>query len=124
MYLTTLLTNEKMSACMKVHFMRVVIFLAFLCTGTALHAQTVTVTSNNNPACAGASVTFTATVNPDPGTGTVQFFDGAASLGTVNIGAGGIATLTTSALAAGSHNITAVYSSTTSPALTQTINTL
>ncbi len=60
-------------------------------------------------------MTFTATVAPFAGsgeTGTVQFMDGATSLGSpVAVdGATGIASLATSALATGSHSVTAVYS--------------
>jgi hypothetical protein len=42
--------------------------------------------------------------------GTVEFFDGKTSLGVVDPGADGTATLTTSALTAGRHFITAKYS--------------
>src|SRR6202789_3411179 len=61
-------------------------------------------------------------------TGTVTFLDGAASLGSGSVGAGGVATLMTSALTAGSHSITAQYggdtnfAASTSPALTQVVN--
>ena len=67
----------------------------------------------------GQSVTFTATVanTAGPGisiatpTGSIQFMDGAAPLGTAQIVSGlGTATLVTSALAAGTHPITAIYS--------------
>jgi hypothetical protein len=59
----------------------------------------------------GQSVTFNATVSASAGpvTGTVTFFDGATSLGTVAV-SGGTASLTTSALAVGSHPISATYS--------------
>src|SRR5215213_8419843 len=111
MYQFALLTDEtfaRTATLLKANFMRAFMFLLLACTGTALHAQTVTLTSNNNPVCSGSAVTFTATVNP--GTGTVDFFDGATPLGTVNIGAGGTASFTTSALTGGGHSITAVYS--------------
>jgi hypothetical protein len=60
------------------------------------------------------AVTFTATVAavaPGSGTptGTVTFQDGNVVLGTVAVGAGGTAMLTTSFAAAGGHAITAVY---------------
>ena len=57
---------------------------------------------------AGQSVTFTATVTPASATGSVDFRDGAASLGsgTLNNGA---AAFTTSTLGLGTHSITAVY---------------
>ena len=57
----------------------------------------------------GQSITFTATVNGYAPTGTVQFFDGGASLGIVSI-ASGTASLTISTLAVGAHSITAAYS--------------
>ena len=77
-----------------------------------------TVTSSVNPSILGQSVTFTAAVANTAGaaistatpTGSVQFMDGASSLGAPQIVSGlGTATLTTSALTAGTHPITAVY---------------
>ena len=77
------------------------------------------VSSSVNPSISGQSVTFTATVANTAGamistatpTGSVQFMDGAAPLGTAQIVSGlGTATLTTSALTVGTHPITAVYS--------------
>ncbi len=74
---------------------------------------TTTLTSSVNPSTPAQSVTFTATVTSAvAGTvgGTVTFKDGANTLGTPSaVGAGGVATLTTTALTVGSHNITAVY---------------
>jgi len=64
--------------------------------------------SSPNPSAYQQAVTFTATV-PSGVTGTVQFVDGATVLGTGTIN-GTTATFTTSALAVGSHPITAVYS--------------
>jgi hypothetical protein len=62
----------------------------------------------------GQSLTFTATVSVNPPgsgtpTGTVTFTDGATTLGTVTVGAGGTAVLTTSALGAGAHAVNATY---------------
>lgn len=71
---------------------------------------TTAVTSNANPATAGQSVTFTAAVTGNSPTGTVQFMDGAANLGTPVTLTGGAATLTSATLSAGTHPITAVYS--------------
>ncbi|MFN8630190.1 MAG: Ig-like domain repeat protein, partial [Chloroflexota bacterium] len=72
---------------------------------------TTTLTSSANPSTVGQSVTFTATVDPAAATGSVEFFDNGLSLGAaVPLGAGNQASLTTSALAVGSHTITAVYS--------------
>jgi uncharacterized protein with GYD domain len=76
----------------------------------------------------GQSVTFTATISGNSGTptGTVTFMDDSTQLGTATLDANGVATLTTSALSAGSHNITANYSGdgtydTSSATLTQTV---
>ena len=68
------------------------------------------VTAGTNPTLLQNAVTFTATVSSTAGTptGTVNFLDGATPLGS-GLLSGGVATLTTSALAAGSHNITAIY---------------
>jgi len=73
-----------------------------------------TVTTSLNPSVFGQPVTFTATVSPvgsgvGTPTGSVTFLDGGNSLGTANLGSGGVATFTTSALAGGSHTITASY---------------
>jgi uncharacterized repeat protein (TIGR01451 family) len=91
-----------------------------------LIATTTTVTSSLNPSTVGQLVTFTATVSA--GTGTVQFKDGAGNIGGAVTIVGGQATFTTSALAGGSHSITAVYSgdathaTSTSAVLTQVVN--
>src|SRR6185312_161564 len=88
----------------------------------------IVVASNLNPACLGSSVTFTATITSSPNvTGSVQFFDGATSLGTVAVAAN-VATFTTSALTATSHSITVKYlgdanfNVVTSAVLTQIVN--
>jgi hypothetical protein len=71
---------------------------------------TTGVTASVNPAAVGQAVTFTATVSAvGTPTGTVTFKDGATTLGTGTLNASGRATFTTTALAAGSHAITAVY---------------
>jgi hypothetical protein len=74
---------------------------------------TTSVIASPNPAVAGQPVTFTATVSaiaPGVGapTGMVNFFDGATPLGPGSL-TGGVASLTTSALAIGFHSITASY---------------
>jgi Bacterial Ig-like domain (group 3)/RTX calcium-binding nonapeptide repeat (4 copies) len=78
-------------------------------------ATRVALASSVNPAITRQAVTFAVTVAavaPGAGatTGTITFKDGNLILGTVAVGAGGKATLTTSFKAAGSHAITAVYS--------------
>ncbi|NTW39470.1 MAG: Ig-like domain repeat protein, partial [Cellulomonadaceae bacterium] len=57
----------------------------------------------------GTSVDLTATVAPAAGTGSVEFFNGATSLGTAPVTAG-VAVLSTTALPVGAASITAVYS--------------
>jgi len=91
-------------------------------------STTTALTSSLNPSTFGQTVTFTATVSPSLGpTGSVQFFDGATSLGTVAL-SGGTASLTTSALVGGTHSITASYggnanfTGSTSSAVSQTVN--
>jgi hypothetical protein len=68
----------------------------------------ITLTSSLNPSVYGTSVIFTATV-PAPATGSVVFYDGNTALGTGTV-ANGVATLTTSSLAVGTHPVTAIYS--------------
>ena len=96
-------------------------------------STTTVVTASSNPAVSGSSVTFTATVSavaPGQGTptGTVTFFDGGNPLGGGTLNSGGVATLSTSALPAGSHTITATYTTTpafagsTSSGLSETIS--
>ena len=78
-------------------------------------ANTTTVlVSSLNPSLLGNSVTFTATVAalaPGGGVpaGTVNFSDGVVSLGSASLNGSGQAALSTSALSAGAHSITAAY---------------
>src|ERR1700761_8317043 len=104
-------------------------------TGTATVTQdstSTTVTSSLNPSAAGQQVTFTAMVTASysanfDSTGQVTFFDGTTPLGAGTVNADGQASITTSALAPGSHRITASYggdtneTGSTSAALTQTV---
>jgi len=95
---------------------------------------TVTVlTSSLNPSVVGQSVTFTATAATTGSfifvpTGTVTFYDGANNIGS-GILTNGVATLTTSTLPAGLHQITAAYigsttmAPSTSAAVAQQVNT-
>ena len=105
-------------------------------TGGRLYlvVQTITATSlttSGSPSTYGQPVTFTAIVSPAPATvgETISFYDGATAIGTGTNNASGVATLTTSALAAGPHSLTAVYpgdasnlASTNTTALAQAVN--
>jgi hypothetical protein len=83
---------------------------AFSLCHVAATLTATALTSSSNPANPGQSITFTATVSgAGTPTGSVEFFDGAQSLGSTNL-VSGSAALTTSALAGGSHSITASYS--------------
>ncbi len=89
----------------------------------------IALTSSLNPAPGGSSITFTAalTGNCNVPTGTVTFLDGGQSIGTGILKGSGVATLTTSFLVVGQHQITATYpgdfnfDSSTSDVLIQTI---
>ncbi|NQX00346.1 Ig-like domain repeat protein, partial [bacterium] len=75
------------------------------------HTTTIDLVSNINPAPDGTPVTFTATVSSSlaGATGLVTFSEGGATLGTAVLDGSGIAVLTTSTLAVGSHPVTAAY---------------
>ena len=98
-----------------------------------LGASNVALQSSLNPSALGQSVTFTATVTPQTGSGaptsTVTFRDGVTTIGNATL-SGGVAALTTTALASGPHSITAVYggdghyTAATSTAVTQTVQPL
>ena len=92
---------------------------------------TVSLGSSTNPSLLGNSVTFTATLGPLGGvfpTGGVLFLDGAAKLGSGTLNGSGVATFSTSALALGSHPMTASYAGdssflgNTSPVVNQVVN--
>jgi len=94
---------------------------------------TTTLASSANPSVFGQTVNFTATVAavvPGAGvpTGVVTFMDGVTTLGTANLNGSGVAVFSTSALAVGSHSITASYGGDTnfntsaSAPLTQVVN--
>jgi hypothetical protein len=93
------------------------------------HSTITTLISSVNPSLSGAPVTFSATVTGTSGTptGTVTFKDGGTTLGTGTLNGSGVATLTTAALAVGSHMITAAYGgdannlASTSAVLTQVV---
>jgi phospholipase C len=74
-------------------------------------STTVALLSGINPSSLGESVTFTATITPQysgQASGTVTFKDGSATLGSAAV-SNDVANFTTSALAVGTHSITAVY---------------
>ena len=94
-------------------------------------ATTTALGAAPNPATSGQTVMLTATVTSTTAgviTGTVTFFDGANSIGTGSVGAGGVATFETSALSVATHSITAQYggdanfSGSTSTAVSLVIN--
>ena len=95
--------------------------------------STTSIATSLTPSTLGTSVTFTGTVSGASPTGTVNFKDGATSIGGCSAvalsGSGNIrsANCATAALAAGSHSISAAYSgdagntASTSSAITQTV---
>ncbi|MGD0179230.1 MAG: FG-GAP-like repeat-containing protein [Terriglobales bacterium] len=80
---------------------------------TSIKPTATVVTSSLNPSNFGQAVTFTAKVTSKgykgTPTGTVTFYDGTTNLGTANLNGKAKGTLTTSALAVGTHSITATY---------------
>ena len=99
-------------------------------TGVSVQVSTTTsITGSPNPSTVGQAVKFTAVVAPQTTgipTGNVTFKNGTATLGTVALN-GGMASFTTSTLAAGTLTVTAVYGGSTiylasSAATTQTVH--
>src|SRR5579875_1716657 len=100
-----------------------------------LFSTSASLSASDDSITAGESVTFTATVTGVGAgvalpTGTVTFMDGTTVLGTANLSgtnSGMQAVFTTSALASGTHSITAVYggdstfAGSTSPVLVETV---
>jgi hypothetical protein len=94
---------------------------------------TTALVSSPNPSNYGQAVAFAATVTPQfefgksTPTGSVSFFDGATSLGNSPLNSAGVATLSISSLAVGTHSVTATYggdsnfASSTSSALSQVV---
>jgi hypothetical protein len=74
-------------------------------------STTTTVTSSRNPSKTGQSVTLTARVTSPAGTptGDVEFLDGGVLVGTATLSGSGTATLTTTAMAVGSHAMSVRY---------------
>ena len=100
--------------------------------GAAVGPTTVTVSSTANPSVAGQAVTLKAKI-VDPTipvasiAGSVAFLDGATTIGTTTTIRSGTVTFATRALSAGSHDITASFTSTggsttTSAPIVQTVN--
>jgi hypothetical protein len=90
---------------------------------------TTTLAANPTTVAAGDPVALTATVSGAGAAGSVEFFDGATSLGTATV-SGGTATKSVDTLAAGTHSVTAkftptdpnAFTSSTSDAVTVTVN--
>jgi uncharacterized protein (DUF2141 family) len=103
---------------------------AFINSSPIPSIATVTITTTANPTIINVPVQFTAKLAGPSGatapTGTVTFYDAGVSLATATVSSG-VATFSTSSLAAGQHSITAQYSGDTnydaanSPALTQKV---
>ncbi|HEV2645528.1 MAG TPA: Ig-like domain repeat protein [Acidobacteriaceae bacterium] len=103
---------------------------------TVLTVATATAFSASaNPAIAGAVLQLTATVAQNgsngaggPFSGTMTFFDGATPIGTATVSAGGVATLSVTSLAIGTHSLSAGYGgnvnygTSTSTSLVETIS--
>lgn len=93
----------------------------------SLTATTTTLTASATSQASGLAEVLTATMSPTSATGTVEFFDGSTEIGTGTVSSSGVATFSTSALAVGSHTLTATYegdssdASSTSGAVTVTI---
>jgi Bacterial Ig-like domain (group 3) len=86
--------------------------LSYVITGVPAVNTSTALSVNPTTGAAFTPVALTATVTPASGTtvptGSVQFFDGTASLGTAPLAAG-VASLSVSSLAQGTHSITAVF---------------
>jgi hypothetical protein len=93
------------------------------------YATTTELSSDINPSSQGQAITLTATVSPSGSytpTGKVKFLDGTRTIGTATL-SGGIARMSKSNLAVGTHPITAQYvgdaanAKSTSPVLEQIV---
>jgi hypothetical protein len=94
-------------------------------------ATTTSLTASPNPVATGQTLTLTAAVEGTGSTapaGTVNFLNGSALLGTAPLNSSGVATLTTTSLAAETYSLTAQYAgnanslSSTSAAVSVTVN--
>jgi hypothetical protein len=93
-------------------------------------ATTLTLTSSSNPSAVNQPVHFSAVLSVSTATGTIQFkIDGVAFGSPVTLVNGAATSLSTTAIAAGTHTISADYSgdnshAATSNSLTQTVNAM
>ena len=87
-------------------------------TGAAILLGSISLSSSANPSVTNQAVTFTAIINPAPVSlvTAVFFYDGTTLLGTGLPNTSGVATYKATALAVGSHNITASYQLASLPA--------
>jgi hypothetical protein len=94
-------------------------------------ATTTSLAASPNPVATGQTLTLTAAVEGRGSTtpaGTVSFLSGSTLLGTATLNSSGVATLSTTSLAAGTYSLTAQYSgnanflSSTSTAVSVTVN--
>ena len=88
----------------------------------------LTLASSPNPSTCGEKVTLTATLGDAAAGGSIEFFDGATSLGTAAV-VSGVATLSVTTFGGGSHSLTAQYTpdmgscyAATTAATTQDVN--
>jgi large repetitive protein len=88
-------------------------------SGATSTSTAVTSASPVSPTTTGTPVTFTATLTPSAAVGAVQFMDNGSALGSAVTVSGGTATsVATSALPAGTHSITAVFTPTSAASFT------
>jgi hypothetical protein len=89
-------------------------------------ATATVLTTTPNPSNAGQNVTLTASVSPATATGRVIFYDGSTAIASRAL-SGGAAVFNTTALASGTHSLTAVYNGdandapSTSPVVSQVV---
>ncbi len=82
-----------------------------------LSTTTTSLAASSNPITAGQVLVLTATVEGSDSTvpgGSVNFLNGSTLLGTATLNSSGVATLSTSSLAAGTYSLTAQYTGNTS----------
>jgi sugar lactone lactonase YvrE len=87
--------------------------VTLLVEALAVDPTVIKLTASPNPATLGTAVTFTASVatsGTSAPTGSVKFSDGTVSVGTAVLSGTGVAAFSTTTLATGSHQVTAVYS--------------